>query len=233
VILACQKGLIPLLKTCAGIDEWVAQGETPPEFDVHASLLSLPAILKTTLANVPADVPYLAAEADRVEQWRGELAKLDGFKIGIAWQGNPQYRGDRERSVPLAAFEPIAKVNGVHLISLQKGPGTEQLAEVAPRFSVTDLGSRLDTSGGAFLDTAAVIKGLDLVITINTSLAHLAGALGAPAWIALGSGASDWRWLIDREDSPWYPSLRLFRQGQVGDWSDVMERMAGEVGKRV
>ena len=231
VILACQKGLIPLLKTCAGIDEWVAQGETLPEFDVHASLLSLPAILKTTLGSVPAEGPYLAAEAERVEQWRRELAKLPGFKIGIAWQGNPQYRGDRERSVPLAAFEPIAKVSGVHLISLQKGPGTEQLAEVAPRFRVTDLGSRLDMSGGAFLDTAAVIKGLDLVITINTSLAHLAGALGAPAWIALGSGASDWRWLLDREDSPWYPSLRLFRQSQFGDWSDVMERMAGEVGK--
>jgi tetratricopeptide (TPR) repeat protein len=233
VILACQKGLIPLLKTCAGIDEWVAQGEKLPEFDVHASLLSLPAILKTTLANVPAEVPYLAAESERIEKWQEELARLPGFKIGIAWQGNPQYRGDRERSVPLSAFEPIAKVKGVHLISLQKGPGTEQLPEVASRFSVTDLGSRLDLSGGAFLDTAAVIKGLDLVITINTSLAHLAGALAAPAWIALGSGASDWRWLLDRDDSPWYPSLRLFRQSQVGDWSDVMERMAGEAGKRV
>ena len=122
---------------------------------------------------------------------------------------------------------------GAHLISLQKGAGTEQLAEVASRFAVTDLGSQLDLSGGAFLDTAAVIKGLDLVITINTSLAHLAGALAAPAWIALGSGASDWRWLIDRDDSPWYPSLRLFRQSKVGDWSDVMERMAGEVETRV
>jgi tetratricopeptide (TPR) repeat protein len=231
VIVACPKKLIPLLQTCAGIDSLTAQGEPLPEYDLHASLMSLPAILGTTLATVPSKVPYLSADRALVERWRSDLAEFPGFKIGIAWQGNPQHRGDRQRSIPLSAFEPLAKLSGVHLISLQKGSGTEQLAAVAERFPVIDLGNRLDTGDAAFLDTAAVLFSLDLVITIDTSLAHLASALARPAWIALGCGSADWRWLLQRDDSPWYPTLRLFRQRRAGDWREVIERMSSEVAK--
>jgi tetratricopeptide (TPR) repeat protein len=231
VVVTCPRSLMTLLATCPGIDQLVPREEPLPPADVYASLLSLPAILGTTLATIPRNVPYLSANPELVEKWRSELADLPGFKIGIAWQGNPQFRGDRQRSVPLSCFEPLAKMNGVHLVSLQKGAGSEQLAEVADRFSVTELGTRLDTGGDAFVDTAAVLKSLDLVITINSSLAHVAGALAAPTWIALGRGSFDWRWLLDRNDSPWYPTVRLFHQQKAGDWTEVMERIAAEIAK--
>ena len=146
-----------------------------------------------------------------------------GFKIGIVWQGNPKYRDDRRRSVPLACFAALAGVEGVRLFSLQKGAGVEQLAGAG--FPVTELGSRLDESGGAFLDTAAVLRHLDLVVAPGHALVHLAGALGVPVWVALWS-PPEWRWLLDRDDSPWYPSVRLFRQQQPGDWDGVFRRMA-------
>jgi tetratricopeptide (TPR) repeat protein len=230
VVVTCPRSLITLFSTCPGIDRLVPREELP-QADVYASLLSLPAILGTTLATIPNNVPYLAADPELEQKWRLELADLPGFKIGIAWQGNPQFRGDRQRSVPLACFEPLARLNGVRLISLQKGAGTEQLAEVADRFAVIDLGSRLDTGPDAFVDTAAVLKSLDLVITINSSLAHVAGALAVPTWIALGCGSFDWRWLLDRDDSPWYPTVRLFHQQTVGNWTDLMERLAAELAR--
>ncbi|MGO8902232.1 MAG: glycosyltransferase family 9 protein, partial [Isosphaeraceae bacterium] len=168
--------------------------------------------------------PYLSAEPALATQWRDELAGFDGLKIGIAWQGNPDHRKDRHRSFRLARFEILAGVRGVRLFSLQKGPGTEQLAEVSGRFPVTDLGGRIDD----FMDTAALVRNLDLVITPDTSLAHLAGALGVPVWVTIPF-SSDWRWLLDREDTPWYPSMRLFRQSRWGDWDEVFHRMAREI----
>jgi ADP-heptose:LPS heptosyltransferase len=175
------------------------------------------------VAPIPAHVPYIFADPQRVERWRQELAGLDGLKIGIAWQGSPGYRWDRLRSFTLAHFAPLAALPGVRLVSLQKGPGADQLATA--NFSVLNLGDRLDEDG-AFVDTAAVIDCLDLVITSDTALAHLAGALGKPVWLAL-SLAPEWRWLLEREDSPWYPSMRLFRQTRFGDWNGVFERVAG------
>jgi hypothetical protein len=154
------------------------------------------------------------------------------FRVGIAWQGNPKYRKDRERSVPLAHFAALARVLGVQLISLQKGPGAEQLAGVADLFPVTELGSRLDETSGAFLDTAAVMKGLDLVVTSDTAIPHLAGALGVPVWVALPF-IPDWRWLLEREDSPWYPTMRLFRQAERGNWTEVFERIARALQEKV
>ena len=141
--------------------------------------------------------------------------------VGIAWQGNPKHIRDRYRSFPLTCFEPLARVLGVRLFSLQTGFGTEQLAEVGDRFRVVDLGSRLHD----FMDTAAVMMNLDLVVTVDSAPAHLAGALGVPVWVALPF-VPDWRWLLKREDSPWYPTMRLFRQAAPGDWSGVFERMA-------
>ncbi|HUY33777.1 MAG TPA: tetratricopeptide repeat protein [Pirellulales bacterium] len=230
VVVACQRALVPLLTACgAGIDSLVAQGDPLPAFDVHAPLLSLPRIFGTTLDNVPAkipdNVPYIHPDPRLVENWRRELAALDGLKVGIAWQGSLKYRWDRKRSVPLSRFEPLARVPGVRLFSLQKGYGSEQLAWATSRFPLVDLAQRLDETSGPFLDTAAVMKCLDLVITSDTAIPHLAGALGVPVWCAV-SYMPDWRWLLDRDDNPWYPSLRLFRQTRLGDWEGVFERIA-------
>jgi hypothetical protein len=226
VLLECQGPLRTLLAGCPGIDRLVARGESPPA-DVQAPLLSLPALLGTTLASVPAPVPYLYADPGLVAHWAEQLRVMRGFKIGIAWQGSKAYLDDRGRSIPLAEFAPLAQERGVRLISLQKGLGAEQLRQVAGQFPVLDLGSRLDEAG-AFLDTAAALKSLDLVVACDTALGHLAGALAVPVWLALPY-VPDWRWLLRRDDSPWYPTVRLFRQHRLGDWQGVFERMAAEV----
>ena len=230
MILACHSGLLRLLESCAGVDRLVAQGSSLPHFDVHAPLLSLPGILGTTLSTIPAEVPYLFADANLVKQWRQKLAGLGEFKIGIAWEGNPGYKANRVRSCGRAAFAPLARLEGVRLISLQKGTGADKPADDANSFFVTDLGSDFDKVSGAFMDTAAVMEQLELVVSVDTSVAHCAGALGVPVWVALPF-APDWRWLLEREDSPWYPTMRLFRQRRWGDWDEVFQRIADEVQK--
>jgi tetratricopeptide (TPR) repeat protein/ADP-heptose:LPS heptosyltransferase len=232
VVLACPKSRAPLLASCPGVDRLIPEGSPGPPFDVHASLMGLPGILGTKLETIPAEVPYLFANAALTARWHEELSLVPAFKIGIAWQGNPKHErpGLGQRSIPLTQFAPLARLAGVRLISLQKGLGTEQLLTVADMFTVTDLGSQLDEVSGAFMDTAAVMKSLDLVVTCDTSVAHLAGALGLPVWVALPF-APDWRWLLHREDSPWYPTVRLFRQSQPGNWQAVFQRIAGEVRK--
>ena len=232
VVVECPKALVRILASCPGIDRLVAAGSPLPPFDVQAPLVSLPRLLGTTLATVPADVPYLFADADLVERWQRELSGYHAFRVGIAWQGNPKFPGDRTRSIPLRHYAPLARVEGVRLFSLQKGAGSEQLREPGKDFPVIDLGRVLDEKTGAFMDTAAVMKNLDLVITSDTAVAHLAGALGVPVWVALGVGA-DWRFLRDREDSPWYPTRRLFRQTRLHDWEPVFERMAAELRRQV
>src|SRR5262249_44424534 len=225
VVVECQSTLVPLLQTCAGIDELVPRDAALPAFAVHAPLMSLPGIFGTVLDTIPAGGPYLRAAPERVEHWRRQLAATRGVKIGIVWQGSPGYRWDRQRSLPLRTFEHLARVPGVHLFSLQRGQGVDQLASIGDRFAVTDLGNKLEEASQAFVERAAVIANLDLVISCDTAIAHLAGALGAPVWVAHSIG-SDWRWLTDREDSPWYPTMRLFRQTRAGDWDEVLERMA-------
>jgi len=224
VILACQQSLARLAMSCPGIEQVIVEGALLPEFEVHAPLMSLPRIVGTTLDSIPAEVPYLTADESLVGQWGRVLDPAGGFKIGIAWQGNPRYRRDRERSFRLAQLEPVARLADVRLFSLQNGFGTEQIGEVESQFAVTDLGGRLTD----FMDVAAVMRNLDLVITPDTSLAHLAGALGVPVWVALPF-APDWRWLADRPASPWYPTMRLFRQSTGGDWDEVFERIASEL----
>jgi hypothetical protein len=194
--------------------------------------MSLPAIFATTLATVPAQVPYVFADSDLTELWRERLGTHGGFKVGIAWQGGRRYAGDAYRSLPLRHFAPLARIDGVRLFSLQKGPGSEQLADLPEGFAATDFGPELDAAAGAFMDTAAIMQNLDLVITSDTATAHLAGAMGLPVWVALNACA-DWRWLDDREDSPWYPTMRLFRQSRLGDWDELFERIAGELQKVV
>jgi FkbM family methyltransferase len=232
VLAEVPRPLRQIVSTCPGIDQLLVQGEPSPSFDTYITMLSLPRLLGTTLATVPADVPYLSADAGLVEKWRDEVQSLPGFKIGIAWKGSPQNRTDRGRSLSLALFEVLASVPGVTLVSLQKGQGSEQIAQVANRFNVVDFGDRLDADAGPFMDTAAIMRHLDLVVTCDSSLAHLAGALGAPVWIALML-TPDWRWLTGRDDTPWYPTARLFRQKHVGGWPEVFERMASALQAKV
>jgi Flp pilus assembly protein TadD len=223
VTLAAPAPLLPLLRTCAGISQLFAREPLPTDCDTHLPLLSVPGVIGTARESIPAEIPYLSAEDHRVERWRGELARIPGFKIGIAWQGNPVIQYDLTRSVPLRAFEPLARVPGVQLISLQKKHGLDQLSGIP--FQVLDLGARLDQDGGALLDTAAVMKCVDLVVTCDTVFTHLAGALGVPVWLALPK-VPHWCWMLDRDDSPWYPSVRLFRQDLAMDWRAPFARMA-------
>jgi ADP-heptose:LPS heptosyltransferase len=231
VLVECPAFLHPLLSRCPGIDRLLAEGSPLPEFDVHVPLLSLPHLLGTTLATIPAQVPYLYAGEERVQRWAEELRPLEGFKVGICWQGNRHHQWDHFRSFPVEHFAALAAVPGVRLVSLQKGPGAEQLRKLGGSFPVVELDSEKDASAAAFMDTAAIMKNLDLVVTVDTSIAHLAGGLGVPVWVAL-SAVSDWRWLLQREDSPWYPTLRLFRQRALGDWDGVFGRMAAELKKQ-
>jgi len=228
VIAECPETLLLLLATCAGIDRLVAQGQPLPAFSLHAPLMSLPLLFHTTLETIPADIPYLSVDPERKERWQWELGSGRTYKIGIAWQGFPQHLADRERSLPLLRFAPLAKLPGVQLFSLQKGPGAEQLTRLSDRLPIIDLGSRFDS----FADTAAALANLDLVITVDTAVAHCAGALGLPVWVLLPF-SPDWRWLLNREDSPWYPSMRLFRQLRPGDWEDVFSRVAAVLTERL
>ena len=192
-----------------------ADGE-PPAADVVVPLLSVPA--RSDLPALP--IPYLYAEPERTAMWKRRIGD-GGFKVGIAWQGFSGRFEDRGRSLPLTAFRPLAK-DGVRLISLQKGEGEEQIA--AADFPVAVLDG-LDNGPDAFMDTAAAMMAMDLVITSDTSIAHLAGALGRPVWVALRR-VPDWRWMLNRSDSPWYPTMRLFRQSVDGDWGTVFAAMA-------
>jgi hypothetical protein len=220
VIVECQRPLFRLLSGFPGIDQLVAQGDALPQFDVQLPLLSLPGIHGTNGENVPARNPYLFAAAELVQRWRQRLSALEGVKIGISWQGNPKYASDRYRSIPLIQFAALAEIPGVCWISLQKGLGAEQLGAAGDCFRVRDFAAELDEASGPFMDTAAIMRNLDLVITSDTVNAHLAGALGVPVWVALPF-VPDWRWLLNRSDTPWYPTMRLFRQGKAGDWPGV------------
>ena len=228
VVMAAPPVLGRLLASCADFDELYLLGSTV-EFisaDFYLPLLSAPAALGTDATSIPCDVPYLSANPGLVERWRQELAPVDGFRIGIVWQGSRRNDGDRFRSMALAHFAPLAKLPGVRLVSLQKGFGSEQVAQVD--FPVLDFSDRLDEAAGPFMDSAAVIRNLDLVVAADTSTAHLAGALGAPIFLAI-SYSPDWRWLLDRDDSPWYPTMRLFRQTKHKLWPEVFERIAAAV----
>jgi hypothetical protein len=171
-----------------------------------------------------AEVPYLAADPARTIDWAARLAG-DGFRVGVAWQGNPKGEIDLGRSIPLAAFAGLGAVSGPRLISLQRGFGSEQLEALPDGLVVEALGEAFDAGDQAFLDTAAVMANLDLVVTSDTAIAHLAGALGRPVWVVLKS-VPDWRWGLEGEVSPWYPTARLFRQSARGDWGGVFEQVA-------
>jgi tetratricopeptide (TPR) repeat protein len=209
----------------------LAVGAPLPPFDLATPLLSLPWLLGTELDTIPADVPYLSADPAQKASWQERLAALPGLKVGLAWQGNietEKHGGYIGRSSGLAAAAPLADVPGVTLVSLQKGAPSQQRAQVPFASKVLELTDALVMGSAEMMDTVALMSALDLIVTTDTLTAHLAGALGIPVWVVL-SASPDWRWLTEREDSPWYPTMRLFRQRAGGGWSEVYERVAREL----
>jgi len=218
VTLLCQK---PLRRLLDGLVNIVTPDEKLPEWDCRIPLLDLPRLFGTELASIDGTVPYLEAAPERVRAWRDRLANLPGPRIGLVWRGRPDHKNDRNRSIPATLLAPLTRLPA-GWISLQQGATAEELAALgAPR--------HLGDSFGDLHDAAEAIAALDLVITVDTALAHLAGALGKPVWILLPL-APDWRWLTGRSDSPWYPSARLFRQEQAGDWNGVVAAVGEALG---
>lgn len=226
VVLAAQPALAPLLARLPGVIRLLGEEELVPPFDVHAPLLSLPHLFGTTLATVPAEVPYLTADPARQAAWAARLRGDGRPRVGLVWAGNPGHKKDRWRSLPLAALAPLAGVDGVTFYSLQKGPAATQAGSPPPGLALRDLSPELTDFG----ETAAAAANLDLIITVDTAVAHLAGALGRPVWLLL-SAAPDWRWQRTGERSPWYPTMRLFRQEELGVWAPVVARVAAALAR--
>jgi tetratricopeptide (TPR) repeat protein len=226
VIVECQKPLVKLLAGCRGIDRLIALGEDLPPFDGHLPLLSAPGVFGTTLTSIPTDFPYLFADRRLVEEWRRRLAGIRGFRIGINWHGRPGQGEFRKRDIPLEYFMSLVEIPGVSLISLQRSSGFDERGNISDGMPICNLGTEFDTANGAFMDTAAIMMNLDLVISSDTAIPHLAGALGVPVWVALPF-VSNWRWLLDRSDCPWYPTMRLFRKEAIGDWAGVFSEIRG------
>lgn len=227
VVLDVQPPLVRLLKE-SGFPEVVSTGTSiHPPCDWQVAMMSLPRIFGTRLESIPAEVPYLFVRPEHIAAWNQTLQRRDDFKVGIHWHGSRNAVRDG-RAIPLDAFEPLAHTPGVHLFSIQMGPEGSQLRRFANKSSVTDLASEIVD----FYDSAAIMCSLDLVITSDSAPAHLAGALGRPVWVALPHSA-DWRWFTDREDSPWYSTMRLFRQTRVDDWTELFSRIAAELTRLV
>ncbi len=222
VIVGCSAPLMRLLKTVPGIDQVILEGEPLPPFDCYALLLSLPYLLGTTLDTIPAAIPYLTAP---------DLSTLNArLKVGMVWGGNSKNGNDRDRSMTLTDLLPLLSLTGVEFYSLQKDRSEElqQFRERHPLIAIVDLDEQLED----FADTAAAIAPLDLVISVDTAVAHLAGAMGKPVWILL-CAVPDWRWFLDRVDSPWYPTAQLFRQRYLGDWSSVIRSVVDQLPKMI
>ena len=223
VILEVPPSLGRLAEQLQGAAQVFASGAVTPAADFFCPLLSLPRAFGTTVATIPGEVPYLAADRAAVAAWRRRLADLEGLRVGLVWAGNPRpnqpgaNRIDRRRSVTLGHFANLAEVPGVSFVSLQKGQAASQTRSPPPGLLVHDWTDELTD----FADTAALIEALDLVISVDTSVVHLAGALGKPTWL-LNRFDTCWRWLLNRDDSPWYPTLRQFRQPSPGDWNSVI-----------
>jgi tetratricopeptide (TPR) repeat protein len=228
VILEAQPPLKSLLRDVGGVSMAIGRSETIPHFDVHCPLMSLPLAFKTSVETIPGVVPYLTVPKHAVEKWRPKLSDAQELKVGIAWAGNPDFAGDRARSILLQNILAVTRVNGIKYFSLQKDlrHGDDEILNANPHIV------RIDKDINDFEDTAAILMSLDLVISSDTAIVNLAGASGRPVWVLLPF-ASDWRWLIDRDDTPWYPTARLFRQAAVGDWTTLVDEVCAALEQSV
>ena len=226
VLFECPQPLLRLFQPFHQDITIVAQGSTPPSFDLAVPLLDLPVLFDTTLETIPPLLPNLAVEPALIAAWASRLNRLSGPRIGLTWRGNPGFANDRNRSMTLAQLRPLIEGSAARFVSLQKGPAAVEIAENGWQDRILHLGPEL----GDFADTAAVIAGLDLVISVDTAVAHLAGSLRRPVWILIPF-VPDWRWLLGRSDSPWYPSARLFRQTIPGDWAGPVADMVTALGQ--
>lgn len=218
IVLQVPVELHRLLKDLRGVDRIIGMDDRPSDVDVHCPLMSIPLLTKTTLATLPHEFPYLQADSEQTNRWRDKIgADVKQLKVGLVWAGRHEHPHDRERSISLGALAPLMNVANVRFISLQTG----EAATVVSAFPSIDDGS-IDLKD--FSDTAGLIQNLDLLISVDTAAAHLAGAMNKPAWVLIPF-SPDWRWMIDRTDSPWYPSLKLFRQSSPGDWNSPIARM--------
>lgn len=228
VIFETMEPLLELFKNYPGIDELVtpsSDGQPAVACDLCTPLLSLPSIFGTTLNTIPADIPYLFADSLKTAYWQRRLSS-PGFRIGLVWAGKPSHGNDHARSFRLEDYAQLTGICGTQFYGLQKGKAAEQATKLAARINLSNLGEQFED----FADTAGVIANLDLVISVDTAVAHLAGAMGKPVWVLLPF-VPDWRWFFDRNDSPWYPTMRLFRQEKHGDWMTVLRRVREELQK--
>ena len=227
IILLVQRPLATLLGSMPGIERLVLDGDPLPDFDLECPLMSLPLALGTTLETIPAVIPYIGTEPARVAQWHDRLAALPGLRVGLHWSGDPRRYNrnasavDRRRSISLESLAPLGAIEGVSFVSLQKGEAALQAAHPPAGMALHDWTAEF----ADFADTAGLIEGLDLVIGVDTAVSHLVGALGKPIWL-LNRYDTCWRWLLDRDDSPWYPTLRQFRQPAAGDWPSAINAVA-------
>jgi hypothetical protein len=218
------------MQSLDGVAEVIGRGDPAPRCDFQTPLMSLPLAFGTRVETIPARIPYLSAQPARAAAWRERLASLAGAKIGLVWAGNPRphdlqsHLVDRRRSLDLSRLAPLAGTRDASFISLQKGEPAAEARDPPSGLKLADWTAELDD----FAETAALVAGLDLVISVDTSVAHLAGALGRPVWL-LNRFDTCWRWMLEREDSPWYPSMRIFRQPRFGDWESAIARVAAEL----
>jgi tetratricopeptide (TPR) repeat protein len=221
VVLECHEALAALAASIAGVAEVVCPGDVLPAIDLYAAVSSVPHLFGTELHSIPAEVPYFRPAAALVSHWQPYVERLAGIKVGLCWQGSQSVVSMQDRSIPVGALAPLGQIPGVSLISLQQGapPPGDLHIQALPG---------LDHVSMQLVDVAAVMGHLDLVISCDTSIAHLAGALGVPVWVALKHHPC-WRWMLDRDDSPWYPTMRLFRQPRPGDWRSVIASMTHEL----
>ena len=224
VLLEAQQPLVSLLSTLSGVEIVIAKSGVPPVTDCHIPLLSLPYIFKTTLDTVPAPIPYLTPDPSKVKEWSQILAGDTQFKVGLVWRGSTTNPMDRDRSCCLDELVPLLAIPGISYYSLQVGSGADEITSLPQSVGLIDLTERLDD----FSDTAALMANLDLIISVDTAVVHLAGAMGKAVWVVLAHRA-DWRWMREGRTSPWYPTMLLFRQLRVGDWGPVIDAVGREL----
>jgi tetratricopeptide (TPR) repeat protein len=220
ILVECAPELIDLFCGQFEVDQWLTDS-SQSQFDLHCPLLNLPLIFNTTLETIPGKVPYLSALPKSAAKWGARLPGDKRLKVGLVWAGKPNHANDRNRSLPLSALLPVFNVLNTLFVSLQKDPPADEVRHLPSGIEFIDWRAELND----FAQTAALLSNLDLVMSVDTAVAHLAGAMGKPVWVLLPF-APDWRWMLNRADSPWYPTMRLFRQRAVGDWDDVVRRVA-------